>query len=421
MRFPFALLCAIILSASSAIAQSQAATSGSYPDGHGGEVLFPMGDVSFADAVESYSDGDPSPIERAADPQAALGVPDFSGDDNIGYVTLGCAGELVLAFEDNALVDVAGPDLYVFEIGPDTEPTAMAVSPDGSVWTRVGRISGGKAEIDLAPYVAADAEFRYVKLVDLMSACGSGETPGADIDAVGAIGSAQRIALDSAVLFDTGEYMLRPKAFAAIDEVLGAIGNRAETSVVVAGHTDAVGAESDNEMLSRNRAGAVADYLVEDAGFSQERVTLKAYGESRPVAGNDTAPGRARNRRVELTVRTPRTDAPGEAASIEIRGVWDAKDHGILEMRRVAGKFEGEYTSDGGRLLGEFVSDRVFEGWWVEDNSRRSCDSEKAGSDHWGPLRIEFESSDRDAFTAQWRYCSEDEWRGTWKRAKRLL
>jgi len=421
MRFPSALLCAIILFAPPIIAQSEAATSRSYPDGHGGEVLFPMGDVSFADMVESYSDGDPSPIKRAADPQAALGVPDFSGDDNSGYVTLGCAGELVLAFEDNALVDVAGPDLYVFEIGPDTEPTALAVSPDGSDWTRVGRISGGKAEIDLAPYVAADAGFRYVKLVDLMSACGSGETPGADIDAVGAIGSAQRIALDSAVLFDTGEYTLKPEAFAAIDEVLAAIGNRAETSVVVAGHTDAVGAESDNETLSRNRARAVADYLVDDAGFSQDRVTLKAFGESRPVAGNDTAAGRARNRRVELTVRMPRTDTPGEASSVEILGVWNAKDHGILEMRRVAGKFEGEYTSDGGRLLGEFVSDTVFEGWWVEDNSRRSCDSEKAGSDHWGPLRIEFESSDRDAFTAQWRYCGEDEWRGAWKRAERLL
>jgi outer membrane protein OmpA-like peptidoglycan-associated protein len=380
-----------------------------------------MGDVSFADAVESYSDGDPSPIERVADPQAALGVPDFSDDDNGGYVTLGCAGELVLAFEDNALVDVAGPDLYVFEIGPDTEPTALAVSPDGNDWTRVGRISGGKAEIDLAAYVAPDAEFRYVKLVDLKSACGSGETPGADIDAVGAIGSAQRIALDSAVLFDTGQYTLKPEAFDAIDEVLGAIGNRAETSVVVAGHTDAVGAESDNEMLSRNRAGAVADYLVEDAGFSQERVTLKAYGEARPVAGNESAAGRASNRRVELTVRTPRTDTPDEAPSVEILGVWDAKGHGILEMRLVEGKFEGEYTSDGGRLLGEFVSDTVFEGWWVEDNSRRSCDREKAGSDHWGALRIEFESSDRDAFTAQWRYCGEDEWRGAWEQAERLL
>jgi len=421
MRFLAALLCAISLSISPVIAQTEVVTSRSYPDGHGGEVVFPMGDVSFADMVESYSDGDPSPIERAADPEAALGAPDYSAGDNSGYVTLGCAGELVLAFEDNALVDVAGPDLYVFEIGPDTEPTAMAVSADGSEWTRVGRISGGKAEIDLAAYVAPDAEFRYVKLVDLKSACGSGETPGADIDAVGAIGSAQRIALDSAVLFDTGKYTLKPEAFAAIDEVLDAIANRAETSVIVAGHTDAVGAESDNETLSRNRARAVADYLVGDSGFTQDRVTLKAYGESRPVAGNDTSAGRARNRRVELTVRTPRTDAPGESASVEILGVWDAKDHGILEMRRVGGKFEGEYSSDGGRLLGEFVSDTVFEGWWVEDNSRTSCDSEKAGSDHWGPLRIEFESSDLDAFTAQWRYCGEDEWRGSWKRAERLL
>ncbi|MEX2498910.1 MAG: OmpA family protein [Wenzhouxiangellaceae bacterium] len=421
MKFLSAFLCAIVLSAPSAIAQSESATSRSYPDGHGGQVLFPMGDVSFADAVESYSDGDPSPAERAADPQAALGVPDIAEHDNAGYVTLGCAGELVLIFEDNALVDVAGPDLYVFEIGPDTEPTALAVSADGNDWTRVGRIAGGKAEIDLAPYVAPDAEFRYVKLVDLKSACGSGETPGADIDAVGAIGSAQRIALDSAVLFDTGEFTLKPEAFAAIDEVLGAIGNRAETSVVVAGHTDAVGAESDNETLSRNRARAVADYLVDDAGFSQDRVTLKAFGESRPVAGNDTAAGRARNRRVELTVRTPRTDAPDEAPSVEILGVWDAKGHGILEMRLVGGKFEGEYTSDGGRLLGEFVSDTVFEGWWVEDGSRRACDTKKAGSDHWGPLRIEFESPSRDAFTAQWRYCGEDEWRGTWEPAVRLL
>ena len=421
MRSLLVLLCAVLLIGPPGIAQSQAATSGSYPDGHGGEVLFPMGDVSFADSVESYSNGDPSPIERAADPQAALGAPDIAEHDNGGYVTLGCAGELVLAFEDNALVDIAGPDLYVFEIGPDTEPTAMAVSADGDAWTRVGRISGGKAEIDLAPYVAADAEFRYAKLVDLMSACGSGETPGADIDAVGAIGSAQRIALDGAVLFDTGEYTLRPKAFAAIDDVLGAIGNRAETSVVVAGHTDAVGAESDNETLSRNRAGAVADYLVDAAGFAQDRVTLKAYGESRPVAGNETAAGRARNRRVELTVRTPRAAPPDEAPGVEILGVWDAKGHGILEMRLVGGEFEGEYTSDGGKLLGNFVSDTVFEGYWVEDNSRRACDSDKAGSDHWGPLRIEFESPARDAFIAQWRYCGEDEWRGTWKRAERLL
>ena len=393
----------------------------SYPDGHGGEVMFPMGDVSFADAVEGYSSGEPSPVDNHGDPATALGVPDFAEHDNGGYVSLGCAGELVLNFEDNALVDVAGSDLYVFEVGPDVEPMALAVSGDGQEWVRVGKVSGGKAEIDLAPYVSADASFRYVKLVDLKSGCDAKKTPGADIDAVGAIGSAQRISLDSAVLFKTGEYALKPRAFAALDEVLGAIGQRGVTSVVVAGHTDAVGSTQDNEVLSRNRAKAVADYLVAEAGFSEDHVTLEAHGEDRPVASNDTAEGRARNRRVELTVKTPRNDEVADTADVEILGVWDASDHGILEFRRVDGQVEGSYTSDGGRLVGEFTSDTLFEGYWVENNSRQSCDSEKAGSDHWGPLKIEFESPKRDAFVARWRYCGEDEWRGSWRRAERLL
>lgn len=392
-----------------------------YPDGHGGEVMFPMGDVSFADTVDAYASGDPSPSGYASDPEAALDAPDIAEHDKGGYVSLGCGGELVLGFEDNALMDVAGPDLYVFEIGPDIEPTALAVSSDGEKWVRVGRISGGKAEIDLAPYVPEGTRFRYVKLVDLKSGCDARETPGADIDAVGAIGSAQRVSLDSAVLFNSGEFELKPEASAAIDEVLAEVGDRAETSVVVAGHTDAVGSEEDNQVLSRNRARAVADYLVAAAGFSADRVTLEAHGESRPVATNETAAGRAKNRRVELTVSAPRAEARADTDRLEILGVWDARGHGILEFRRVNGELEGSYTSDGGRLIGEFSSDTVFEGFWVENDSRRSCDSEKAGSDHWGPLKIEFESADLGAFIAHWRYCGEDEWRGTWRRAERLL
>lgn len=406
----------------STLAGAQEAGSGrAYPDGHGGEVFFPMGDVSFADAVERFTVGDPAPHEEAAEPGRVLGIPDHADGDGVRYVTLGCAGELVLRFEDNALIDVTGPDLYVFEVGPDVEPTGLAVSDDGEDWIRVGRISGGKSEIDLAPYVDEGTDFRYVKLVDLKRACGSRKTPGADIDAVGAIGSASRIALDSAVLFDTGEHQLKPAAFEEIDRVLAHVENRSETSVEVAGHTDAVGSAEENRTLSRKRAQAVASYLVEKADFNAERVTLKAYGESRPVAGNDSEAGRARNRRVELTVRTPRSDDDGKVPRIEILGIWDANNHGILEMRRVDGQFEGEYTSDGGRLLGAFTSETVFEGYWVENNSRKSCDSEKAGSDHWGPLRIEFASPDRDEFVAYWRYCGEEEDRGSWKTAERLL
>lgn len=421
MKYFYLFVASTVLLSTVATAQETGGNGRAYPDGHGGEVFFPMGDVSFADAVERFTVGDPAPHEEAADPEQVLGIPDHAQEDGVRYVTLGCGGELVLRFEDNALIDVAGPDLYVFEIGPDVEPTGLAVSNDGEEWTRVGRISGGKAEIDLAPYVDAGTDFRYVKLVDLKGACGSRKTPGADIDAVGAIGSASRIALDSAVLFDTGEHQLKPAAFEEIDGVLSHVENRSETLVEVAGHTDAVGSAEENEVLSRKRARAVADYLVEKAGFNAERVNLHAYGESRPVASNDSEAGRARNRRVELTVQTPRSDDAGEVPEIEILGVWDAKNHGILEMRRVDGEFEGEYTSDGGRLLGEFTGETVFEGYWVEDNSRKSCDSEKAGSDHWGPLRIEFDSPDRDEFVAYWRYCGEEEDRGNWKTAERLL
>lgn len=405
-----------------AVAAAQPAGEGrAYPDGHGGEVYFPLGAVSFADAVEDYAIGDPAPRDYAADPAQVLGVPDHAERGKGSFVTLGCAGELVLRLEDNALIDVAGPDLYVFEIGPDVEPTGLAVSDDGEDWTRVGRISGGKAEIDLAPYAGRASDFRYVRLVDLKKGCDSRETPGADIDAVGAIGSASRLALDSAVLFDTGKHQLKPAAHDAIDDVLADIDNRAETDVEVAGHTDAVGSVEDNEQLSRERAKAVADYLVDQAGFTAERVTLRAHGESRPVASNDTGAGRARNRRVELTVRTPRTEDGDAGPEIEILGLWDAKGHGILELRRVDGELEGDYTSDGGKLIGEFTSDTVFQGYWVENNSRKSCDTEKAGSDHWGPLRIVFDGPGRDGFTAHWRYCGETEDRGTWKKAERLL
>lgn len=325
-----------------------------------------------------------------------------------------------MSFKDNALIDVPGPDLYVFEIGPDVEPTGLAVSNDGENWTRVGRISGGKAEIDLAPYVDTATEFRYVRLVDLKSACGS-RTPGADIDAVGAIGSAQRIALDSAVLFDSGEYQLKSEASAAIDKALADIDNRDVTSVVVAGHTDSVGSPAANNTLSENRAGAVADYLVEQAGFSSQRVSREAFGESRPIADNDTADGRAKNRRVELTVRARQSDDIKDTNKLTILGLWESKGHGTMELRRAGAGVEGEYTSDNGRVRGEFTSDTVFEGYWIEDDSNRTCETEKVGSKHWGPLRIDFESADRDAFTAQWRYCGEHDWHGKWRPGKRLL
>lgn len=390
----------------------------SYPDGHGGEVFFPMGEASFADELVSFTAGNPARKGTPNPPEVTLGAPDYPDRGGEGALTLGCGGELVLAFTDNALIDVPGPDLYVFEIGPDTEPTAMAVSPDGADWTRVGRISGGKAEVDIAPYTDAEVDYRYVKLVDLKQACRS-RTPGADLDAVGALGSASRIALDSSVLFDSGAHRLKPGAFEALDDALARIGDPDTTRVEVAGHTDAVGSKAANQALSRRRARSVADYLLEQGGFPASAVTTRAYGEARPVASNDTAEGRQRNRQVELTVRTT-ASAERSGDTVTILGLWETRSHGILEFQREGDNVTASYTSDGGALLGRFTSETVFEGYWVENDSRRTCDSRKDGREHWGPIRLEFETPELDHFKGAWGYCGDPADNHSW-RGKRLL
>jgi len=77
-----------------------------------------------------------------------------------------------------------------------------------------------------------------------------------------------------------------------------------QNTVTIAGHTDSKGTASYNQILSRDRAYAVANYLTA-SGVPNNRINVVAYGESRPVASNDTEYGRQQNRRVELTINAP--------------------------------------------------------------------------------------------------------------------
>lgn len=260
------------------------------------DVVFPLGDRSFADEVVTYAPGTPGPAkERNRQPQEALGTP----DDRTGMaghnVTLGCGGTLELRFTDNALVDVEGPDLYVFEVGPAVEPTRLEVSVDGKAWVALGDISGGSTAVDLKGKVPDGDAFHYVRLVDLKKDC-KGKTPGADIDAVGAIGSALSLSVSSTVLFDSGQAVLKPEAEAALAELRPVLADFPDARVIVAGHTDAQGSAAFNQKLSKDRAEAVRVALKLDGA----RVEVKGYGESRPIASNDDEDGRQKNRRVEV-------------------------------------------------------------------------------------------------------------------------
>jgi outer membrane protein OmpA-like peptidoglycan-associated protein len=105
----------------------------------------------------------------------------------------------------------------------------------------------------------------------------------------------------SDVLFDFGKYTLRPGAREKLARVSGIILAHPGLKIEVEGHTDSVGSEEFNQKLSEQRAGAVRDYLV-SSGVSADNVTSRGFGKLQPVASNDTAEGRQRNRRVELVV-----------------------------------------------------------------------------------------------------------------------
>ncbi|SFD77911.1 OmpA family protein [Roseivivax sediminis] len=279
-----------------AIAQS----AKTYADGSDGTVTLPMGDLSFADSALRYEMGNPAPIEPSRDPRAAIGPPDWESlDTPERELTLGCGGSVVLRFEDNALIDIEGTDLYVFEVGPDVEPTFLAISADGETWTDIGDISGGRADVDIAPYVAQGASFSHVRLTDDGEEC-SGRWPGADIDAVAAIGTAERFVLSGEVLFEFDSASLRDSAREALNATAEAIGIRALSEVRVVGHTDSRGADDYNRQLSLDRAQAVRDWLSTRPELQDVTLTTSGAGESQPTAGNDTEAGRRQNRRVEL-------------------------------------------------------------------------------------------------------------------------
>jgi len=74
------------------------------------------------------------------------------------------------------------------------------------------------------------------------------------------------------------------------------------SKIEVEGHTDSVGPDTYNMKLSERRATTVKDYLIKEAGVNSSKIKAIGFGESKPVADNKTAAGRAQNRRVEILI-----------------------------------------------------------------------------------------------------------------------
>ncbi len=107
-----------------------------------------------------------------------------------------------------------------------------------------------------------------------------------------------RLVLDD-VNFDYDKASLRPEAYPKLNEAAESLKGWGDGKIEVAGHTDSRGSEAYNMNLSLRRAESVRDYLV-TKGIPSDRMVIKGYGESQPVADNATPEGRFQNRRVEL-------------------------------------------------------------------------------------------------------------------------
>jgi outer membrane protein OmpA-like peptidoglycan-associated protein len=104
------------------------------------------------------------------------------------------------------------------------------------------------------------------------------------------------------IFFETAKSTLLARSFPKLNDVVSILKDNASFKLQIDGHTDFVGKDEYNQTLSEQRAASVRAYLVSQ-GISESRITSAGYGETRPVADNNTTAGKAQNRRVEMTLR----------------------------------------------------------------------------------------------------------------------
>lgn len=104
------------------------------------------------------------------------------------------------------------------------------------------------------------------------------------------------------ILFDFDKSDIKPQYQPEVTKAAEFLGKYPDANVLVEGHTDAKGSDAYNQSLSERRAIAVAKSLVQDYGISPARINALGFGETRPVASNDTTEGRALNRRVMVVI-----------------------------------------------------------------------------------------------------------------------
>lgn len=153
--------------------------------------------------------------------------------------------------------------------------------------------------------IGADGAFKFeklpIELVELKRLEEKDSDMPLNLSDFGGMEEGKAIVLKN-ILFETGSAQLKATSNAELDQLAKELKAKPALNIEISGHTDNVGNEATNKLLSKNRADAVKAYLVEK-GIAETRLTTVGHGSAKPIASNDTEEGRKQNRRVEFVVK----------------------------------------------------------------------------------------------------------------------
>jgi outer membrane protein OmpA-like peptidoglycan-associated protein len=170
----------------------------------------------------------------------------------------------------------------------------------------IGGATGGHAGTGAAigAAVGAGGGYLWSKHMEEQKKAMEQATQGTGVSVSQTADNQLKLDIPSDVSFDTNRYDIKPNLRPILDRFATTLNQNPVTTVTIIGHTDSTGTDAINDPLSVNRAAATRDYLVAH-GVATNRIVISGRGSREPVADNNTAEGRAKNRRVEIFVAEP--------------------------------------------------------------------------------------------------------------------
>lgn len=192
-------------------------------------------------------------------------------------------------------------------MGARERGTAQGAGIGAVAGAAIGAMTGGKNTVKGAAIGAAAGAIAgnlWSKHMEEQRRAMEQATAGTGVDVVRTPDNQLKLNIPSDISFATGSAALKPELREVLQQFAQGLKENPGTLVRVVGHTDNVGSDTLNNKLSLERADTVRDFL-EDRGISRSRIEVAGRGEREPVASNDSAEGRAKNRRVEIFLREP--------------------------------------------------------------------------------------------------------------------